>query len=125
MLRLMQKKALLLLSEGESEGTESSSDTGADGSPVSEPKFDVGTDGFNKSSVLEAENDEIQVNSDVGTNSLAVSESKASTSGPETEATSGLGSRGQRIKGILERELSPVVLELEDISDQRAGHAVA
>ncbi|OWM85908.1 sufE-like protein 1, chloroplastic/mitochondrial [Punica granatum] len=122
MLRLMQKKALLLLSEGENGGTESKSDTGADGSPVSEPKFDVGSD---KSSVLEAEKDEIQVNSDVGTNGSAVAESKASTSGAGTEASSGLGSRGQRIKEILEREFSPTVLELEDISYQHAGHAGA
>jgi stress-induced morphogen len=35
----------------------------------------------------------------------------------------GLGSRGKRIKEKLERELSPVAIEVEDISYQHAGHA--
>ncbi|KAG8492768.1 hypothetical protein CXB51_010242 [Gossypium anomalum] len=39
------------------------------------------------------------------------------------ESSSGLGSRGMRIKGKLERELSPIELEVEDVSYQHAGHA--
>ena len=35
----------------------------------------------------------------------------------------GLGSRGTRIKEKLERELSPVAIEVEDISYQHVGHA--
>lgn len=35
----------------------------------------------------------------------------------------GLGSRGERIKETLERELSPTELEIEDVSYQHAGHA--
>jgi stress-induced morphogen len=35
----------------------------------------------------------------------------------------GLGSRGLRIREKLEKELSPVELEVDDISYQHAGHA--
>ncbi|PRQ35008.1 putative BolA protein [Rosa chinensis] len=42
----------------------------------------------------------------------------------EEESNSGdLGGRGKRIKEALERELSPVELEVEDISYQHVGHA--
>ncbi|BBH04437.1 chloroplast sulfur E [Prunus dulcis] len=42
----------------------------------------------------------------------------------EDESNSGdLGSRGKRIKERLERGLSPIELEVEDISNQHAGHA--
>ncbi|XP_076926294.1 sufE-like protein 1, chloroplastic/mitochondrial [Bidens hawaiensis] len=36
---------------------------------------------------------------------------------------SGLGSRGERIREILSKELQPVELEVEDVSYQHAGHA--
>ncbi|KAF6153841.1 hypothetical protein GIB67_001074 [Kingdonia uniflora] len=41
----------------------------------------------------------------------------------EEEVVAILGSRGERIKDILERGLNPVELEVEDISYQHAGHA--
>lgn len=41
----------------------------------------------------------------------------------ETNIVSTLGGRGMKIKEILEKELSPVELEVEDISYQHAGHA--
>jgi stress-induced morphogen len=55
------------------------------------------------------------------------SNSKASVEeSPVQSSNSGaLGSRGVRIKEKLERELSPVELEVEDISYQHAGHAGA
>lgn len=34
-----------------------------------------------------------------------------------------MGGRGTRIKEILEKELNPVELDVEDISYQHAGHA--
>lgn len=123
MLRLMQKKVLLLLSESEMGGVESSSDMGADGSSVSEPKFDESSDNLRRTPVPEAEGTEIGVNSDLGSNVLLVSEAETSTLGVDMEAASGLGSRGQRIEEILKRERSLIQLELEDISYQRAGRA--
>lgn len=51
--------------------------------------------------------------------------SEAEISGEDSGGldSSGLGSRGLRIKEKLEKELRPVVLEVEDVSYQHAGHA--
>lgn len=122
MLRLMQKKALLLLSGSESGAAESSSDMVSNGSSVSETEFNEHSDRIKKSSYTEAGRAETGAASDVVSNVSAVSESKISISGVDTEGSSGLGSRGHRIKEILERELCPVELDLEDISYQHAGH---
>lgn len=100
MLRLMQKKALLLLSDTESKDLGSNPEIGANGLEIGEPKMD------NLSKITEArsKNDESEVNGGV-------------------EIESNLGSRGQRIKEVLERELNPIELEVEDVSYQHAGHA--
>lgn len=100
MLRLMQKKALLLLSDTESKDLGSNPEVGANGLEIGEPKMD------NLSKITEArsKNDESEVNGGV-------------------EIESNLGSRGQRIKEVLERELNPIELEVEDVSYQHAGHA--
>ncbi|KAK4750588.1 hypothetical protein SAY87_004070 [Trapa incisa] len=118
MLRLMQKKALLLLSE-------SNTDRVSNGSSVPENKFNEQSNRIKATSYGEAERAEIGVAADVGADVSAASVSKASSSMLETDGTSGLGSRGHRIKEILERELSPVELDLEDVSYQHAGHAGA
>uniref|UniRef100_A0A2N9J1X1 Fe-S metabolism associated domain-containing protein n=1 Tax=Fagus sylvatica TaxID=28930 RepID=A0A2N9J1X1_FAGSY len=61
---------------------------------------------------------------------LAVEAEKGEISGPKMDEnpvgvsnSGGLGSRGKRIKEKLERELSPVAIEVEDISYQHSGHA--
>ncbi|KAF7822682.1 sufE-like protein 1, chloroplastic/mitochondrial [Senna tora] len=100
MLKLMQKKALMLYVEAEKVG-----DLNPD--PNSELKSD--------SSVEKSAKDE----------HLTEIDGKKSESGT-TELNSGiLGSRGKRIKEKLEKELSPVELQVEDISYQHAGHAGA
>ncbi|KAJ6297682.1 hypothetical protein OIU76_018902 [Salix suchowensis] len=120
MLKLMQKKALDLYmeaekgsgavegsklgdgsveKEGKTENLGSNGDVGAESSgdtPVKGLSFDAKTDGGEG---LGSEG------SEKGSNSKA------------------LGSRGIRIWEKLERELSPVELEVEDISYQHAGHA--
>lgn len=114
MLKLMQKKALELVLEDEKKGLESLN---------SEPKFDSN-----------GESGDFGLKSEVGVEKKSVSESKgvgavedsepATSVRSESESNSGiLGSRGKRIKERLENELSPIELEIEDISYQHAGHA--
>ncbi|XP_039171771.1 sufE-like protein 1, chloroplastic/mitochondrial [Eucalyptus grandis] len=109
MLKLMQKKALMLAAGAESNGN------GA--VPAGEAK-DVG----------------IGMNSDTGVNRSSVSESdvdggrevsveKSNLEVDEVDSESSLGSRGQRIRERLEKELSPIELRVEDVSYQHAGHA--
>lgn len=109
MLKLMQKKALMLAAGAESNGN------GA--VPAGEAK-DV----------------EIGMNSDTGVNRSSVSESdvdggrevsveKSNLEVDEVDSESSLGSRGQRIRERLEKELSPIELRVEDVSYQHAGHA--
>ncbi|XP_062078991.1 sufE-like protein 1, chloroplastic/mitochondrial [Humulus lupulus] len=106
MLKLMQKKALELYIEAE-KGV---------GSSNSESKFDNNgeSSGLGLKSELGIENKQEKV-----------VESKPATSVRiESDSNSGsLGSRGMRIKERLEKELSPVDLEVEDVSYQHAGHA--
>lgn len=112
MLKLMQRKALFLGLEAEKEAAnlvfESSSEMGiAD----SEPK--VETIGLNGSSGVES------LNLDVGRSG---NEENGSGSDLGLRYSGGLGTRGERIREILERELKPVELDIEDISYQHAGH---
>ncbi|KAF8391704.1 hypothetical protein HHK36_024013 [Tetracentron sinense] len=108
MLKLMQKKALQLYMEAE-EGN------GSLNSSASE----VGEQFGNSDSGLRIENgvedSKFGANSELGTeDQISETESNSSTH---------LGSRGERIKETLKRELNPVELEVEDISHQHAGHA--
>ncbi|GMY30843.1 sufE-like protein 1, chloroplastic/mitochondrial [Fagus crenata] len=116
MLRLMQKKALQLAVEaekGENSGPKMDgsvenvnfgldSDPGVEENPVGVSKIDGSVENVN-----------FGLNSDLGVEENPV----------EVSNSGGLGSRGKRIKEKLERELSPVAIEVEDISYQHSGHA--
>ncbi|XWS27678.1 hypothetical protein CRYUN_Cryun25bG0002000 [Craigia yunnanensis] len=104
MLKLMQRKALELLIEVEKGSGSSGNDQVVNGVLVGRSEKPV------ENSILDSKVDE---NSGVGSSSQKGSE----------ESSNGLGSRGMRIKEKLERELSPVSLEVEDVSYQHAGHA--
>ncbi|OMO92679.1 BolA protein [Corchorus olitorius] len=107
MLKLMQRKALELLIEAE-KGGESSSNGQVVDDGLSPPSGS--SEKPIENSILDSKLDE---NSGVESGSEKGSE----------ESLSDLGSRGKRIREKLERELSPVVLEVEDVSYQHAGHA--
>lgn len=100
MLKLMQKKALQLYIEAE-RGDDLGSNVAGRGR-VGNPNLVLNGDGGSGGGKLSGTADEL--NKDAG---------NAST----------LGGRGTRIKEILGKELSPVELEVEDISYQHAGHA--
>ncbi|KAM3743883.1 hypothetical protein ACB098_06G009400 [Castanea mollissima] len=120
MLRLMQKKALQLAMEaekGENSGLKmdgsvengnfgSNSDLGVEKTPVGVSNLGLKVDSRDG-------NVNVELDSEVGGERNRV---QSSNSG-------GLGSRGTRIKEKLESELSPVAIEVEDISYQHAGHA--
>ncbi|KAL4618495.1 hypothetical protein ACB092_06G014800 [Castanea dentata] len=120
MLRLMQKKALQLAMEaekGENSGLKmdgsvengnfgSNSDVGVEETPVGVSNSGLKVDSRDG-------NVNVELDSEVGGERNRV---QSSNSG-------GLGSRGTRIKEKLESELSPVAIEVEDISYQHAGHA--
>jgi sulfur transfer protein SufE/stress-induced morphogen len=123
MLKLMQKKALKLAVEAE-KGKLSMSE-----------KVDGGVENVNFESNPDVgvEENPVGITDSVSKidgsdeNGSFRSNSKASVEeSPVQSSNSGaLGSRGVRIKEKLERELSPVELEVEDISYQHAGHAGA
>lgn len=107
MLKLMQKKALHLEVKGEED---SSSGESSESSFVSTPETKdeasvLEEDTESKPSLVEDLGAEKIEDSDTGSNVVA------------------LGSRGMRIKEILDKELNPVELEVEDVSYQHAGHA--
>ncbi|XP_022716651.1 sufE-like protein 1, chloroplastic/mitochondrial [Durio zibethinus] len=107
MLKLMQRKALELLIEAEKgSGSSGNGQVVGDGliSQVGSSEKPV------ENSILDIKVDE---NSGGGSSSQKGRE----------QSSSGLGSRGMRIKEKLERELNPVALEVEDVSYQHAGHA--
>uniref|UniRef100_A0A2N9GJ38 BolA protein n=1 Tax=Fagus sylvatica TaxID=28930 RepID=A0A2N9GJ38_FAGSY len=120
MLRLMQKKALQLAVEVEKgensglkmDGSVENVNFGLDSDLGVEENL-VGVSNLGSKMDGSVENVNFGLNSDlgVGENPVGVSNS------------GGLGSRGKRIKEKLERELSPVAIEVEDISYQHAGHA--
>lgn len=94
MFELMQKKALMLFVEAE-KGVESR--TGIAGIP----KNDIDADSKSSDFQLSIDSDVDDSNS----NNLI------------------LGNRGQRITEILNKELQPIQLEVEDVSYQHGGHA--
>ncbi|GLT79568.1 hypothetical protein SLA2020_510510 [Shorea laevis] len=108
MLKLMQRKALELVMEAEKGGGSSTSGSNY----VEDLSFGPSSD---RSSIgsANADGDGKDLSSEKG------SERNSSTS----LNWGGLGNRGMRIKEKLEKELSPVELEVEDISHQHAGHA--
>ncbi|KAJ9672555.1 hypothetical protein PVL29_025963 [Vitis rotundifolia] len=121
MLKLMQKKALELYIEAE----RSSELTG-----VEDPKVGVaGTSETGLNSNVEKPIRSSNLSSKIGgiedsdaRLSSEVSGRDSNLGGGATSETA-LGSRGGRIKEILERALSPIELLVEDISYQHAGHA--
>ncbi|KAK9268890.1 hypothetical protein L1049_000655 [Liquidambar formosana] len=111
MLKLMQKKALQVYIEAEKGGDfsgEASSSSSA--IPV-------------KSSSLSSKVNGSAGNSNVGLSSEVVTTDSELGRGEIGSNSGVLGSRGERIKERLERELSPVELQVEDVSYQHAGHA--
>ncbi|KZV29116.1 sufE-like protein, chloroplastic-like [Dorcoceras hygrometricum] len=100
MLKLMQKKALQLYIKPEKTGNSNAEEFGERPVEISNLESnDVGGDGEPKSSETYS-----GVKRDSGNGSL-------------------LGSRGVWIKEMLEKELRPLELEVEDISYQHAGHS--
>ncbi|OMP06966.1 BolA protein [Corchorus olitorius] len=105
MLKLMQRKALELLIDSDKGSGSSSSNGQVVGDGLSPPSG-------SGSSEKPAD----------GLSPPSGSSESGSQKGSE-ESSSDLGSRGKRIREKLERELSPVALEVEDVSYQHAGHA--
>ncbi|ONH99445.1 hypothetical protein PRUPE_6G029600 [Prunus persica] len=126
MLKLMQKKAYELLVE--EENGVSSSNLGA----KSENSFKKVEFGLN-SEVGGENNSTLGSKVDGGIEDLGVGlgskedikqlELVPSVTNEDESNSGDLGSRGKRIKERLERGLSPIELEVEDISYQHAGHA--
>ncbi|KAK4285912.1 hypothetical protein QN277_002540 [Acacia crassicarpa] len=112
MLKLMQKKALLLFVEAEK---------GGDVNPKSNSQFESesSVENSGKGDSL-GSNDGLS--SEIDGNKLESGKNSSDTA--ELHAVI-LGSRGKRIKEKLEKELSPVELQVEDVSYQHAGHAGA
>lgn len=120
MLKLMQKKALQLLVEAEN-GTE-----GRDSSLETDKIVESPNLGLNsvRTKLVSESNNNVE-SSNFGLNSELGVEEQLNTES-ETQGGSNLGdlgSRGKRIKDILEKELRPIELQVEDISYQHAGHA--
>ncbi|GAV78143.1 BolA domain-containing protein/SufE domain-containing protein, partial [Cephalotus follicularis] len=103
MLNLMQKKALELLVEAE-KGSNSGSKNDDSVSKIDgdDEKLSVG------------------LSDEMGDDGLELGRSKEGEDGPGSGDS---GNRGMRIREILERELTPTELEVEDVSYQHAGHA--
>ncbi|KAK6133056.1 hypothetical protein DH2020_033211 [Rehmannia glutinosa] len=99
MLKLMQKKALQLYVEAEKDD-------------------DSSTVGKNL-----VENSNLVMNGENGGNGGLESSENAIDLKEGLGNQSVLGSRGKRIKEMLEKEIRPVELEVEDISYQHAGHS--
>lgn len=111
MLKLMQRKALFLGLEAEKEGGNSASVSGSElGIDVKEPQGE-GIEPNGSSGVERLNLDVVEI------------ENEGNGSVSDSDGGAGLGSRGERIREKLVRELKPVELELEDISYQHAGHA--
>ncbi|KAE8660558.1 SufE-like protein 1 [Hibiscus syriacus] len=100
MLKLMQRKALELLIEAE-KGNGSSGNGQIENDNSEKPVENSNSDS------------KVDENSGVRFGSRKSNE----------DSSNGLGGRGMRIKEKLERELSPIELEVEDVSYQHAGHA--
>jgi sulfur transfer protein SufE/stress-induced morphogen len=99
MLKLMQKKALQLYVEAEKQLESTNQESLPSESPNSSSKTDNDTADSVSTSVID--------------------DSRSNSGGSSGD----LGSRGERIKEVLEKELRPVQLLVEDVSYQHAGHA--
>ncbi|KAJ7951211.1 SufE-like protein chloroplastic-like [Quillaja saponaria] len=135
MLKLMQKKALKLYVEAEKGGQlvekQSSGYGGVESSQIG-PSSEMDTTGSEKASLnpvgssnwkskMDAgiEGSNIGLSSEVGSKDLVMGTSAMEKIDLNS---SFLGSRGKRIKEKLEKELNPTELQVEDISNQHAGH---
>ncbi|XP_014515373.1 sufE-like protein 1, chloroplastic/mitochondrial [Vigna radiata var. radiata] len=96
MLKLMQRKALMLYVEAEKGGE------------------------FTELKSPESNSDSIVENSSRGGESSELGEDDV---GLDSEGVVELGGRGKRIREKLQKELEPVELEVDDVSYQHAGHA--
>ncbi|XP_050203629.1 sufE-like protein 1, chloroplastic/mitochondrial [Mercurialis annua] len=108
MLKLMQKKALEL-----SLNPEKGLGFSSDGAENEGKSLNLGGGSVENSTVEVGSND---------VNSESKSGGDDGGSG-DSDDLDDLGSRGKRIKEILERELSPTELNVDDVSYQHAGHA--
>ncbi|GAB2250135.1 hypothetical protein Droror1_Dr00013494 [Drosera rotundifolia] len=117
MLRLMQTKALILdaeavnavdVSKGESLGSEA---VVRDSNKGSDRVNGVGSEPG------------LGAHDDAGGDAGGSSDNESLGGSGDLGSGRGLGSRGERIREKLERELKPVELVIEDISYQHAGHA--
>ena len=117
MLRLMQKKALQLAVEaekGENSGLK------MDGS-VENVNFGSNSDLDVEETPIGVSNSGLKVDSRDGNVNVELDSEVGGERNPVQSLNSGgLGSRGTRIKEKLERELSSVAIEVEDISYQHA-----
>ncbi|KAK7382033.1 hypothetical protein VNO80_00675 [Phaseolus coccineus] len=98
MLKLMQRKALMLYVEAEKGGE------------------------FTESKSPESNSDSIVENSSRDGESSELGDTEGDV-GLDSEGNVELGGRGKRIREKLKKELDPVELEVEDVSYQHAGHA--
>ncbi|KAL6203655.1 hypothetical protein ACLB2K_027355 [Fragaria x ananassa] len=152
MLKLMQKKAKDLLNESSSVDLGSKSEVGSEKVSNSGSKVNGGLSFAENAEQLSEKNSTLgskingglsfdenaeqlsEKNSNLGSNiddgnveqssegNVEEMEVVGSVSNEEELNLGGLGGRGKRIREALERELSPVELEVEDISYQHAEH---
>ncbi|GMH05839.1 hypothetical protein Nepgr_007679 [Nepenthes gracilis] len=114
MLRLMQKKALVLAMEAEKLDQQE---------PVS-VYTDLGNENMQLGGNTTGENEAPKLGMNVDNGDSAPDNGLSSKRGDgSSNSGGGLGSRGVRIREILERELKPIQLEIDDISYQHVGHA--
>ncbi|XP_010929014.2 sufE-like protein 1, chloroplastic/mitochondrial [Elaeis guineensis] len=131
MLKLMQQKALQLYSEvGDSEinGVSESkgSNSGAKDGVLDDKNTILGekTDKTGKDSIFGEVSSANWSGDSLPFGDLMVDgHGMNSADGVQKSSNGGIGGRRERIRQRLERELSPVELEVEDISYQHAGHA--
>ncbi|KAI5321385.1 hypothetical protein L3X38_030456 [Prunus dulcis] len=126
MLKLMQKKGYELLVEEEN-GVSSSNLGAKSENSFKKVKFGLNSEvGGENNSTLGSKVDGVIEDLGVGLGSkedIKQLELVASVTNEDESNSGDLGSRGKRIKERLERGLSPIELEVEDISNQHAGHA--
>lgn len=106
LFNLMQKKALELLVKAEKDG-----DDGVSSTSGSDYVDDVNIGSSNGGTSIGGDEEDL----DSG-------EGSDGSSG-DSSSSADLGGRGMRIKEKLEKELSPLELEVKDVSYQHAGHA--
>lgn len=123
MLKLMQRKALMLYVEAEKGGGEFNSETDVivENSASGGESSDLGGDS-EIASVPEFQGDENVELGGRGKRGI-VEDSSGGESSETVDENMELWGRGKRIREKLEKELEPVELEVEDVSYQHAGHA--